>query len=54
MPEEQQPETEEITKRRSQLKRELDAFAEIVRILKPLNAEQRARLVASANALLGE
>lgn len=53
MPEEQ-PETEEVTKRRSQLKRELDAFAEIVRILKPLNAEQRTRLIASANALLGE
>lgn len=54
MPEENNTEPEEATKRRSQLKKELDAFAELVRILKPLNAEQRTRLVASANALLGE
>lgn len=53
MPEDQN-EPEETTKRRSQLKKELDAFSELVRVLKPLNAEQRTRLVASANALLGE
>lgn len=42
----------EQTKRRSQTKRELDAFAELVQILKPLNQEQRTRLVAAVNALL--
>lgn len=43
---------DEQTKRRSQTKRELDAFSELVKILKPLNPEQRTRLVAAANALL--
>lgn len=53
MPEDNENEaSKSTTTRRSQLKRELDAFAELVRILKPLSQEQRTRLVKAANELL--
>ena len=41
------------TRRKSTLNQELKAFEELVNIMRPLNAEQRTRLVASAIALLG-
>lgn len=46
-------ETPEKATRRSALKRELDAFGKLVEILRPLNKEQRTRLLASAEALMG-
>jgi hypothetical protein len=54
IPNEQTEETPEKATRRSALKRELDAFAELVTILRPLSVEQRNRLTASANMLLGQ
>lgn len=42
----------EQTKRRSQTKKELDAFAKIVEVLKPLSDEQRKRVYAAALAFL--
>lgn len=52
MPEPENNEAEQ-TKRRSQTKRELDAFAKLVEILKPFDEEQRKRLYTSALELLG-
>lgn len=47
-------ETPEKATRRSALKRELDIFGKLVEILRPLSKEQRTRLLASAEALMGE
>lgn len=45
-------ETPEVSRRRSALKRELDAFGELVRVLKPFSKEQRARMLATAASWL--
>ena len=47
-------ETPEKKTRRTPLKIELDAFADLVTALRPLTPEQRARLTESAMQFLGK
>lgn len=44
--------TKEKRTRRSALQKELDAFAQLVEVLKPLDTTQRHRLFASAMSML--
>ena len=53
-PDNETVETPEKKTRRTPLKIELDAFADLVTALRPLTPEQRARLTESAMQFLGK
>lgn len=53
MSEENETETAS-TRKRSQLNKELNTLGELIRILKPLDQAQRAKLIETANFMLRE